>query len=196
MLKTVKASKDIDQTKDTGGKFEHKDLSKPGRDDKRHRYNEKEINREDRDDYKDTLFDHDLKTGDDKMDRITRIAHSVAVYAANLGQPWSNEEDHIERVKKGEFVRAFHEFFEAINKSRKDYYDKNYPTQYKPLTFQKGKNYIKIIDDGSVYGFVNMANGDVLKAAGWNAPAKHARANIFERNSWKNCGPYSPAYLR
>jgi hypothetical protein len=42
-----------------------------------------------------------------------------------------------------------------------------------------------------------MANGDLLKAAGWNSPAKHARGNIFEMNSWKGSfSPYGPTYLR
>ena len=31
----------------------------------------------------------------------------------------------------------------------------------------------------SVYCFVRKADGAVLKAAGWNAPAKHARGTIY-----------------
>ena len=48
----------------------------------------------------------------------------------------------------------------------------------------------------SVWGFVNLTNGDILKAAGWKAPAKHARGNIFapdfDRKRWSS---YGPAYL-
>lgn len=50
----------------------------------------------------------------------------------------------------------------------------------------EGKKYIKIITRNSVWGFVvkeaegKFNRGDVLKAAGWAAPAKNfARGNVF-----------------
>ena len=50
----------------------------------------------------------------------------------------------------------------------------------------EGKNYIKVIKDGSVHSFIvkndgdKFKEGDVLKAASWNAPAKNfARGNII-----------------
>lgn len=49
-----------------------------------------------------------------------------------------------------------------------------------------GKRYAKIVLDRgnqkSVAGFVDLNNGDVLKAASWAAPAKKARGNIFSEN--------------
>lgn len=49
----------------------------------------------------------------------------------------------------------------------------------------------------SVHCFIDKTNGDVLKAAGWKAPAKHARGNIYaEDQGLQNMGPYGPAYLR
>ena len=55
-----------------------------------------------------------------------------------------------------------------------------------------GKKYTKIIQGGSVWGFVANGDGvlkgipykkgDVFKAAGWAAPAKWARGNIFDSN--------------
>ena len=58
------------------------------------------------------------------------------------------------------------------------------------ITIKPGRKYIKIIRDNSVWGFVAKADGthkglpmkmgDVLKAAGWSAPAKHTRGNIFD----------------
>lgn len=65
-----------------------------------------------------------------------------------------------------------------------------------------GKKYIKIIKDRSVWGFiVNVDNdkkfkyGDILKAAGFNAPARNkARGNIMDNDfSWVNWT--GPAYL-
>ena len=60
------------------------------------------------------------------------------------------------------------------------------------IEIKSGRKFIKIIRDNSVWGFVAYADGmhkgvpmkrgDVLKAAGWNAPAKHTRGNIFDDN--------------
>ena len=58
------------------------------------------------------------------------------------------------------------------------------------VTIKPGRKFIKIIRVNSVWGFVAksdgmhkgvpMKMGDVLKAAGWSAPAKHTRGNIFD----------------
>ena len=58
---------------------------------------------------------------------------------------------------------------------------------YNDIEVRPGQKYIKIIRDRSVWGFiVNTENdkkfkyGDILKAAGWNAPARNqARGNLF-----------------
>ncbi len=46
----------------------------------------------------------------------------------------------------------------------------------------------------SVWGFVDLSNGDILKAAGWKGPAKHARGNIlkedFDAANWTLYGPH------
>jgi hypothetical protein len=56
------------------------------------------------------------------------------------------------------------------------------------LTVKEGTKYIKIINDGSVWGFVvntdndkKFRKGDILKAAGYAAPARNAaRGNILD----------------
>ena len=61
-----------------------------------------------------------------------------------------------------------------------------------------GKKYIKIVKDNGVWGFiVNTDNdklfkkGDILKAAGYNAPARNAaRGNVFENYSVAWTGPH------
>jgi len=57
------------------------------------------------------------------------------------------------------------------------------------LTVTEGKKYIKVISNRSVWGFVmkdddkKFRKGDILKAAGWNAPARNApRGNIMDGN--------------
>lgn len=69
------------------------------------------------------------------------------------------------------------------------------------LVVSSGKRYFKIIrveESGkSVYAFIDKTNGDVLKPATWNAPAKHARGNIFdESNGLSMMVWYGPAYLK
>jgi hypothetical protein len=71
------------------------------------------------------------------------------------------------------------------------------------LTVKMGRRYAKIIrtsecgNHRSVHCFVDRTNGDVLKAASWKAPAKHARGNIYRAdNGAGSMTPYGAAYLR
>ncbi len=56
------------------------------------------------------------------------------------------------------------------------------------ISYMPGTKYLKIITEKSVWGFINLKNkkfaeGDILKAAGWRAPALNkARGNIFNDN--------------
>ena len=65
------------------------------------------------------------------------------------------------------------------------------------FTIKEGKKYIKIIRENGVWGFIvkedgpKFKKGDILKAAGWNAPATNAaRGNIFEEFSVAWTGPH------
>ena len=82
--------------------------------------------------------------------------------------------------------------------------DENYKgnVNAKVLSMTFGKKYVKIISKGkaenygSVWAFIDMSNGDILKPAGWNAPAKHARGNIYTDDYMKHMTIYGPEYLR
>ena len=70
------------------------------------------------------------------------------------------------------------------------------------LTISKGRRYDKIVssDDHStgsqrVWGFIDKTNGNILKAATWKAPAKHARGNIWENDRMQFMGAYGPSYM-
>jgi hypothetical protein len=78
-----------------------------------------------------------------------------------------------------------------------------FPALDKPtLTVDKGgRKYLRIVRNErgqgrSVHCFVEKETGNILKAAGWSAPAKHARGNIYNENPAKCMGPYGAAYLR
>ena len=70
------------------------------------------------------------------------------------------------------------------------------------LSADPGRKYVRIVIDAgegqrSVYGFVDMTNGNVLKAETWKKPAVHARGNVHEPASLIAClTPYGIAYLR
>ena len=71
------------------------------------------------------------------------------------------------------------------------------------LIANEGERYIKILrvregaTTGAAYAFIDRTNGDVLMAASWRAPAKHARGNLFSPDNGLTCvGPYGIAYLR
>lgn len=99
----------------------------------------------------------------------------------------------------------FEIWLEKVNQKRKEHWDKQYSYKpYTPLTVKKGQKYMKLIDEGSVWGFVSMwegvmkgsyvKKGDLLKPANYNTPAKHSRGNIFEgTDTWEF---YGPKYLK
>ena len=81
------------------------------------------------------------------------------------------------------------------------YHNDNFATLKLPVfETNNGRRYIRVARVGvqtSVHCFVDRTNGDVLKAAGWKAPAKHTRGNIFDnRNGLGSMGEYGPAYLK
>ena len=70
------------------------------------------------------------------------------------------------------------------------------------ISMKEGSKNFKLISthcgSRSVYCFVDKATGNILKAAGWSAPAKHSRGNIFDANyGWgKAVNIYGAVYLR
>jgi len=109
---------------------------------------------------------------------------------------------------KKDITKAVDMLVKGVQKKINVYYKKEY-SNLKPPTLQikKGKRYIKIIKveqgggGSSVFTFIDAKEGqtfgDILKAASFRAPAKHARGNVFD-GSWgvNSVGVYGPAYLR
>ena len=73
------------------------------------------------------------------------------------------------------------------------------------LKLQPGRKFIKVVEGNRVWGFVAkvdgvhkglpMLKGDILKAAGWSAPAKHSRGSIFDSEMHKSFRWTGPNYL-
>ena len=66
------------------------------------------------------------------------------------------------------------------------------------ITVKFGRKYAKLLanNGGSAWGFVDMTTGDLLKPAGWSAPAKHSRGNIATAQYGKNYTWTGPNYIR
>ena len=70
-----------------------------------------------------------------------------------------------------------------------NFYSKAYNNKIKTpeLTITFGRKYAKILTNGyEVWAFVSLENGDFLKAASWNKPAKHARGNVLNKTACNN----------
>ena len=94
--------------------------------------------------------------------------------------------------------KKFESYFDGCKEIFLNYMNRDCPKLTPDeMSFKQGSRYIKIIRGGSVHCFVDRSNGDVLKAASWKAPAKHARGNIFNLDNGLECmGPYGAAYLK
>lgn len=82
-----------------------------------------------------------------------------------------------------DFDKAVQGYFDGAQ----DIINKFFATSISPphkLEMSKGRRYIKIVSHRnpgrSVFAFIDRTNGDILKPATWNAPAKHARGNVFD----------------
>lgn len=73
------------------------------------------------------------------------------------------------------------------------------------VTIEFGRRYAKLIaadvrngveSAQSVYCFVDLGTGDILKAATWRAPAKHARGNVLRADRMQSVTAYGANYLR
>jgi len=95
-------------------------------------------------------------------------------------------------------------FLDKVNAERKEYYEKaDMPNQYQELTVEIGNKFIRLWQGTGCWGFISRVDGDLkgspikkgdlLKAATWKAPAKHARGNIIDGTA--RYGVYGPEYL-
>lgn len=99
-------------------------------------------------------------------------------------------------------------FIEMIGKADDAYMQKNFPNlcsngHGNVFTVDIGKKYARVIRSGaigvsrSVHCFVNITNGDILKASGWKAPAPNGkRGSIFDADPMECMNEYGTKYLR
>jgi hypothetical protein len=82
-------------------------------------------------------------------------------------------------------------FIEKVNLEIEEYYTTSLSNLTVPvLEMRVGTKFIKLIKDGSVWGFISrfdgdykgvpIKKGDLMKAASRDSPAKHSRGNIID----------------
>ena len=104
-------------------------------------------------------------------------------------------EKQLNKDSATEFNNGIDRLIEGIkvNYSKWSTWEKGIEEFNNGINIKTGKKYTKVICKGSVWGFVANGDGilkgipyfkgDVFKAAGWAAPAKHVRGSIFDTNN-------------
>ena len=99
------------------------------------------------------------------------------------------ENDQALKEAQPSFEDALQGFIDNVNAKRKDYYTSDewgkdfWGTHAHPVTIKKGgRKYVKLVQKGSVFCFIEKATGHIFKPASYSAPAKHARGSIYKDN--------------
>ena len=100
---------------------------------------------------------------------------------------------------------SFDEAMDNLLVKIQENYDARFSLRTLDLSLKPGRKFVKVIEGSSVWGFIAkvdgthkglpMKKGDILKAAGWNAPAKHSRGSIFDSEMHKSFSWTGPNYL-
>lgn len=84
------------------------------------------------------------------------------------------------------FLVAVQTFVDRVQDQYEKYWkDQGYTFSPAPVITidPKGQRYLRLVVNNhtqrSVFAFIVTTNGDILKAASWKAPAKHARGSVF-----------------
>ncbi len=87
---------------------------------------------------------------------------------------------------KTEIISNYNSWQDASGKPRTEIQAKMLDEFINSIRFDEGSKYIKVVTGSSVWGFIvkgkdaKFAPGDILKAAGWAAPARNkARGNVL-----------------
>jgi len=111
----------------------------------------------------------------------------------------------VEKLIDPKFEEAFSCFMEVARQKVKQ--DSEKLPYVIDLEYEVGNRYVKINRTeefpgcnkrvASVYCFVDVASGDILKAASYKAPAKHSRGSVYAADFGASAvGPYGANYIR
>jgi hypothetical protein len=98
------------------------------------------------------------------------------------------------------------DFLVELNEKSQAQHEREFKHAYEPVEADKpGPKYLRLFRKSIInpvsgqfqrtcYCFIDLANGDILKADGWKKPAKHARGNIFK--GLDGTDKYGASYLK
>ena len=94
--------------------------------------------------------------------------------------------DEIVETADERFAKALAAYVATVTEvTAKHFADAGYTHASPTISVAKGgRKYAKVLRSDtaqtSVHSFVDKATGEIFKPAGWKAPAKHARGNIYD----------------
>ena len=95
-------------------------------------------------------------------------------------------------------LKRLEEYVNRLDELRVAYYEGRYDhVEPEEMRVELGRKYAKVWKGNSIHTFVNLTNGDILKAASYKAPAPNGvRGNIFDEDCGMHCvGPYGALYV-
>ena len=114
----------------------------------------------------------------------------------------------LNEVDKTKLGISYNEGVDRLLEAIQDNYDNwggNRMNKKLDLKIKTGRKFTKIIEGTRVWGFVSRVDGvhkgapikvgDIMKAAGWAAAAKHSRGSIFDKDFHKSFSWTGPNYL-
>ena len=91
-------------------------------------------------------------------------------------------------------LNRIQEYVERLGNLREVYYKEEVPNQIAPpINIVLGRKYAKVVAGASTHTFINMENGDILRAASNRHPTPYTgvRGNIFDDDYGISCvGPF------
>lgn len=113
------------------------------------------------------------------------------------------------KISARDVEKGVKDYILFITNEMKKYYKKHLTNLSVPVLEygKKGRKYFRLmitdsnsgggssVTSSRVHSFINKETGDILKPAGMNAPAKHARGNVLDKASWKGHTHLGPPYL-
>lgn len=100
---------------------------------------------------------------------------------------------------KADIIAQIQKYCDLVTELNRQYYqDMGYTFEAPPVaTAVFGSRYARIMKGGNVHTFIDLKNGDILKAATYKAPAKGARGNILAEDAGRSAIDHFGAnYLR
>ena len=93
------------------------------------------------------------------------------------------------------YENAMVDFVEVVTKNTNAHYKKRFSSLTPPVySIKSGRKFDKVVNENSVYCFVEKETGNIYKPAGWRAPYTKGnnpvRGSIYNENSYKDADPY------